>query len=84
MYLHFLFEFSVAVDAENKQMWTTCFTENNVRLPTGLYLGLSAATGDLSDNHDIYDLKFYALPSKSSQVMTNLQNFTVTSSDHSD
>ncbi|CAG0886509.1 unnamed protein product [Darwinula stevensoni] len=68
---------TVAVDVENKQEWTTCFSENHVRLPTGLYLGLSAATGDLSDNHDIFDLKFYALPSKPSQVMTNLHNSTV-------
>ncbi len=28
-----------------------------VRLPLGYYFGLSAATGDLADNHDIVSFK---------------------------
>ena len=32
-------------------------------MPTGYYFGFSAATGDLSDNHDIISVKTYALDS---------------------
>lgn len=32
-----------------------------VRLPTGYFLGVTAATGDLSDNHDIISMRFYEL-----------------------
>lgn len=33
--------------------WTNCFTVQNVKLPSVSYLGFSAETGELSDNHDI-------------------------------
>jgi len=33
--------------------WVTCFNVPNVTLPTVGYLGFSAQTGELSDNHDI-------------------------------
>lgn len=36
--------------------WTMCFEVENVKLPTVTYLGLSAHTGELSDNFDIYRL----------------------------
>lgn len=32
-----------------------------ILLPTGYYFGVSATTGDLSDNHDIISLRFYEL-----------------------
>lgn len=32
-----------------------------MKLPTGYHLGVSATTGDLSDNHDILSIKFYEL-----------------------
>ncbi|KAK4470713.1 hypothetical protein MN116_006241 [Schistosoma mekongi] len=38
-----------------------CFTVDGVHLPTGYYIGVSAATGDLSDNHDIYSIHTYEL-----------------------
>ncbi|CAH8594847.1 unnamed protein product [Schistosoma rodhaini] len=38
-----------------------CFTVDGVRLPTGYFIGVSAATGDLSDNHDIYSIHTYEL-----------------------
>ncbi|CAH8588884.1 unnamed protein product [Schistosoma haematobium] len=38
-----------------------CFTVDGVRLPTGYFIGISAATGDLSDNHDIYSIHTYEL-----------------------
>jgi mannose-binding lectin 2 len=33
--------------------WDTCFTIPNVTLPSVTYLGFSAITGEISDNHDI-------------------------------
>lgn len=52
---------TVSTDIENKAAWKECFTVKGIRLPTGYYLGVSAATGDLSDNHDIMSLRFYEL-----------------------
>lgn len=47
------------VDVDNKNEWTDCFDVSGVKLPTGLYFGASAATGQLADNHDIISMKFY-------------------------
>ena len=33
--------------------WTTCFDVPNVKLPPVTYLGFTAETGELSDNHDL-------------------------------
>uniref|UniRef100_A0A3B3ZWF3 L-type lectin-like domain-containing protein n=1 Tax=Periophthalmus magnuspinnatus TaxID=409849 RepID=A0A3B3ZWF3_9GOBI len=43
-----------------------------VRLPTGYYFGASAATGDLSDNHDIISMKLYQLMVEHSPEEENL------------
>lgn len=32
---------------------------DGVRLPTGYFIGMSATTGDLSDNHDIIAVKMF-------------------------
>lgn len=58
------YKLSVSTDIENKNAWKECFSVNNVRLPTRYYFGFSAATGDLSDNHDIISVKVYALDSE--------------------
>ena len=47
----------------NKRTWKPCFSVDGVHLPTGYYFGVSAATGDLSDNHDVTGLKTYELDS---------------------
>jgi len=52
---------SVSTDFENKGEWKSCFVVSGVELPTGYYFGLSATTGDLSDNHDLHSFKFYDL-----------------------
>ncbi|KAL1915248.1 uncharacterized protein VTP21DRAFT_7524 [Calcarisporiella thermophila] len=41
--------------------WTHCFTLNNVTLPPVFYLGFSAHTGDVSDNHDIISVETKSL-----------------------
>ncbi|KAH9529946.1 Vesicular integral-membrane protein VIP36 [Dermatophagoides farinae] len=52
---------TVMTDVDGSGEWTDCFISNGVYLPTGLYLGITAATGDLSDNHDIISIKTYRL-----------------------
>ncbi|XP_052771989.1 vesicular integral-membrane protein VIP36-like [Mya arenaria] len=51
----------VSMDIDGKNGWTECFTVDGVRLPLGYYFGVSAATGQLADNHDIMSLKLYEL-----------------------
>jgi len=40
--------------------WTDCFTVNDISLPTSPYLGFSAMTGDVFDNHDIISVTTYS------------------------
>lgn len=48
-------------DIENKRAWKECFKVEGVYLPTGYYIGASATTGDLSDNHDIISVRLFEL-----------------------
>lgn len=54
---------TVMTDVDGSGQWNECFVSPGVYLPTGLYLGVTAATGDLSDNHDIISIKTYRLDS---------------------
>jgi len=42
--------------------WQPCFRRENVDLPSGYYFGMSASTGDLSDNHDVLGMDVFKLP----------------------
>lgn len=46
---------------EGKNAWKDCFSVEGVKLPTGYHFGVSATTGDLSDNHDVLSFKLYEL-----------------------
>lgn len=46
---------------ENKAAWKECFSVRGIRLPTGYYFGITAATGDLSDIHDVLSVRLYEL-----------------------
>ncbi|KXJ28729.1 Vesicular integral-membrane protein VIP36 [Exaiptasia diaphana] len=50
---------TMLVDVDGKGEWTECFDVGGIKLPTGLYFGVSAATGELADNHDIISMKLY-------------------------
>jgi hypothetical protein len=54
---YFLQTLTVLVDAKNRNEWETCFVAPDVDLPAGYYFGVSAATGDLADNHDVISLQ---------------------------
>ena len=43
-----LFNCQLLVDIDNKNEWRDCFDVSGVELPTGLYFGASAATGQLA------------------------------------
>lgn len=52
---------SLELQYKTEDSWTECFTLNaedsNIAIPSVSYLGISAETGELSDNHDIISLK---------------------------
>lgn len=43
----------LAIHYSEWDQWETCFKLGNLTFPENPYLGLTAATGDVSDNHDI-------------------------------
>ena len=49
---------TVDINLLHSDTWTRCIDVENVILPdTGYYFGMTASTGDLSDNHDIHSFK---------------------------
>jgi mannose-binding lectin 2 len=52
---------SLELQYKTEDSWTECFNlsaeNSNIAIPSVAYLGLSAETGELSDNHDIISLK---------------------------
>jgi mannose-binding lectin 2 len=53
-----LHEKSLKVDVQHEpDKWTLCFTLPNVKIPAVAYLGFSAETGELADNHDIINVE---------------------------
>ncbi|EEH42332.2 uncharacterized protein PADG_07152 [Paracoccidioides brasiliensis Pb18] len=60
---------SLDLQYKSDYSWTPCFTikasdEQHINIPTVAYLGLSAETGELSDNHDIIAINTYSLYSQ--------------------
>lgn len=56
---------------KNEDEWTRCFEVPNVKLPGVAYLGFSAETGELSDNHDIIKIDARNLYSPTGQTGTS-------------
>lgn len=54
-------ELIVKTDIENSGIWRDCLAVKGVYLPPFYYFGITAATGDLSDNHDILAIKMRRL-----------------------
>ncbi|ORY93383.1 legume-like lectin family-domain-containing protein [Syncephalastrum racemosum] len=48
--------------------WTECFKAGDVKLPEQLYLGFSAHTGEVTDNHDIVSVVTRTLIPKKKEV----------------
>jgi len=51
----------VMLDVDDAGKWKECFDVSGVRLPTGYFFGVTSATGDLADNHEVVSFKFYEL-----------------------
>ncbi|XP_015787315.1 vesicular integral-membrane protein VIP36 [Tetranychus urticae] len=56
---------SVGTDFESRGAFKECFSVKGVILPSNYYIGVSAATGELSDNHDVIAIKTFQLTSSS-------------------
>ena len=52
---------TVKTDIEGRNEWKDCFSVQGIQLPTGYFFGASAATGELSDNHDLISVKTFEL-----------------------
>ncbi|KAJ1761485.1 hypothetical protein LPJ77_005524 [Coemansia sp. RSA 2523] len=48
---------NVQLQLQPKDKWINCFTMTNVTLPEHAYLGFTALTGDISDNHDLLSVR---------------------------
>lgn len=55
----------VSLDVNGQNIWQTCFIIRDLVLPPGYFFGLSASTGDLSDNHDIVSFQLSEAPAMS-------------------
>jgi len=54
-------QLTVSIDVDGQNTWRQCFVKSGVRLPGGYYFGITAATGDLTDNHDVLAIRTYQL-----------------------
>ena len=50
-------ELTVDLMYKQEDVWTRCFEVPNIKLPSVTYLGFSAETGELADNHDIISIE---------------------------
>lgn len=74
---------TVMTDTDGKQEWKDCLDMPGVRLPQGYHFGISSATGDLSDNHDLISLKLYELTvERSPEEEEEQQEITLPSVDY--
>ncbi|KAK6432821.1 hypothetical protein LTR95_011013 [Oleoguttula sp. CCFEE 5521] len=63
-------ELTVDLLYKKEDEWTRCFQIPNTKLPAVSYLGFSAETGELSDNHDIVSVETRNLYSISGRTGT--------------
>lgn len=63
-------ETSLKVEIQHKgpDEWTECFETEAIKLPQTSYLGFSAETGELTDNHDIISVNSYNLHVRQNQA----------------
>ncbi len=65
---------SVAIKYKPGQGYKNCFTLNDIQLPVIRYLGLSAETGELSENVDIIKLNSYFLYNQEGKPIESSEN----------
>ena len=52
---------SLDLDYKGQKKWQNCFVLDKVSLPRSAFLGFSARTGELTENHDIHRVQVYSL-----------------------
>jgi len=55
--------------------WVDCFTISNTTIPTTAYLGFSAMTGEITDNHDLYKVQVITMSAEKLQNIKMAQNY---------
>lgn len=68
---------SIDFDLKGKGDWTNCVTLDNAKLPQKPYFGLSAQTGQLSHNVDVYKAKIYSLIDRDQNPVISLDQLEV-------
>jgi hypothetical protein len=59
---------TLSISVESEKNYVECFTTNNINIPDSFYIGFSAATGGVSDIHDILYVRTISLDEPSSKV----------------
>lgn len=52
---------SLDLDYKGQQKWANCFIVEGVSLPRSAFMGFSAGTGELSENHDLHRVQVFSL-----------------------
>lgn len=52
---------SLDLDYQGTNKWTRCFVIDQVKLPQSSFLGFSARTGQLHENHEVHRVQVYSL-----------------------
>ncbi|KAK9721024.1 hypothetical protein K7432_003768 [Basidiobolus ranarum] len=60
----------VKLHVESEGTWTECFTIDQAILPSIVYLGFSAHTGEISDSHEIISVSTHSLKQKKYKPVT--------------
>lgn len=61
-------KFTVSTSTEKEKNFIECFSTSNIKLPDSFYIGFSAATGGVSDIHDILRITTMSLDEASSKI----------------
>lgn len=61
-------QLAVSYSLDSSEDWRLCFYIHDVLLPTGYYFGITSATGDLADNHDVISVKTYEVNASSLNI----------------
>lgn len=64
---------TVSTNVDGTNVWTECFSIDRVYLPLGYFFGFTAATGELTDNHDIISVHTYRLDDNNGPRMNFVQ-----------
>lgn len=70
-------EKSLRADLQYKAVdeWTECFETEPIKLPSAFYLGFSAETGEVTDNHDIISVASHNMYIRDNKMPAGMGDF---------